>query len=415
MANTLIITLVFYPDNVSTAHIMTGLAEGLKRKGNNVWVISTVPHYNPPMSFCSYNGYFLWPFVKKSVHKNINVFKIEMPKKTGNLLLRALAWSWFNFVALMTGILLFFKKIELIITPSPPLTNGLIAWILSALYRSKFIYNVQEIYPDIAIELGIIKNKYLIQASKFIEKVVYDKSTIITVISDNMKSNLIKKKVNSGKIKVIPNFVDLSEMQVYPKTNEFSIKYNIDNKFVVSYAGNIGIAQGLDIVIESAEKLRGREDIIFLFVGDGVSKGKLLREKEKRQLNNISFIPTQPYKLVPKIYASSDINLVPLSKDCKGSALPSKIYRIMACGKPILAIADDSSDIANVIKSLNCGVVVEPGNSEELTNQIIHIYSDLERWNAKGRLVRDYVIKNNSFESFIESYIKCIAYIMNDR
>ena len=194
MSDVLLISLVFPSDNVSTAQIMGDLSADLRRYGKNVTVISTVPHYNPTKTKKESNllksrwGKILY----QSKFRGIDVYHIYMPQKSGNKFWRLFWWIFFHLMTVIIGVTIA-PRPSIIVAPSPPLTIGLSAWALGFYYKVPYIYNVQEIYPDIAIQLGIISNQYLIKFLYRLERFIYSKSSAVTVIASKMKQQLIKK------------------------------------------------------------------------------------------------------------------------------------------------------------------------------------------------------------------------------
>jgi colanic acid biosynthesis glycosyl transferase WcaI len=395
MANILILTLVFPPDSVSTAQIMGELAKDLQGSGHKVTVLTTSPHYNRDMEaelrqpLHRYWG----PILRKSNHAGIEVYHTFMPRKGNSVFLRLLSWIGFHLISTIAGMTVI-PKPNIIIAPSPPLTIGLCAWILGKFHHASYIYNVQEIYPDIAIRLGALRNKYLIGLLLRLERFVYKKASGIAVIAPRMRNRLLRKGVPADKVKVIPNFVDIDDLRPLEKDNDFSRRHGIHNKFVISYAGNVGPAQGLDKFIDVAASLHKEQGIHFMMIGNGVLWNTLEQRVSQLGLTNFTCLAYQPYSLMPKIYAASDICLVPQAPETGCDAIPSKVYRIMACGRPVLAFTDSNSDLAHLISSVGCGIVVQGRSSRVLTDNIINAYKNQAQCRRMGELGRAHVEKH---------------------
>lgn len=394
MAKILILSLVFPPDSVSTAQIMGDLATDLSALGHQVTVLTTFPHYNRDLEAESQQPIRnLWGrILQKSNFQGIQVFHTFMPRKDKSKLLRVLAWLGFHLISTVAGMAKISKP-DVILTPSPPLTIGVSAWILGRFHRAPYIYNVQEIYPDIAISMGAVRNRLLIRLLSRLESFVYRQASSITVIAPRMRQRLLEKQVPTNKIEVIPNFVDIDSLCPSPKDNEFSRQHSVHEKFVVSYAGNLGPAQGLESFIEAAELLRGEPEIHFMMMGDGILREALEQYVKQLDLPQFTFLPYQPYSLMPKIYAASDICLVPQALETGCQALPSKVYRIMACGRPVLATTELSSDLAHLVQSVGCGAAAEPGSARTLADMILGAYRDQKLWRRMGQKGRDHVVE----------------------
>ncbi|BBO87643.1 glycosyltransferase family 4 protein [Desulfosarcina ovata] len=405
MAKITFLSLVFPPDSVSTAQIMGELAIELKKYGHDVNVITTTPHYNRDLKAETKQpiSNFFGKLIQKSDYHGIPVYHILMLKKGPNVLVRLLAWLNFHFLNTIASIKLL-KNPDMLIVPSPPLTMGINAYLFSLIHKCNFIYNVQEIYPDYAIKLGVIKNQPIIAILYALEKFVYKKSKALTVIAPNMAKVILKKGVSASKVHLISNFVDTGELFPQPKKNDFSKKNNLTDKFVVSYAGNMGTGQDLETFIECADILRQNQNIHFLMLGDGVLSGRLKNKVKELSLNNFTFLDYQPYSLMPQIYASSDLSLVPQLKEITDAAIPSKVYRIMACGRTVLALTKPESDLANLIKEAHCGYIVNAGSPDDLSKTILAAEKNRGQVNSMGLSGRKYVEERYSRDHIAEQY-----------
>jgi colanic acid biosynthesis glycosyl transferase WcaI len=335
-----------------------------------------------------------------------------MLPKGKNILLRIMAWAFFHIVSVTAGLMVV-PRPAVILAPSPPLTIGLCAWLLGRLHRAPYIYNVQEIYPDIAIRLGAVRNQWIIDLLYRLERFVYRHASAVTVIAPQMRERLLEKGVPGDKVYVIPNFVDVSDLVPMPKDNDFSQKYGLRDKFVVSYAGNMGPAQGLEHFINAARLLRSQENICFLMMGDGILKEPLKQRAEQLNLANFVFLPYHPYSLMAQAYASSDLCLVPQAAETGFEAVPSKVYRIMACARPVLAATDPKSDLAHLVNNATCGEVVSPGSAEALADVIRRAHQNQETWRLMGLAGRDHVIRHYARTTVTDQYYTLMEHLVS--
>lgn len=395
MANVLILSLVFRPDNVSTAQLMADLASDLQAQGHVVTVLTTVPHYNAdpeaaaqqPLKRC-------WGGVlKRSHYREMEVFHAWMPKKGRSKLYRLVTWVGFHFISTLAG-LWKVQRPDVILSPSPPLTIGLSAWVLATYHHAPFIYNVQEIYPDVAINLGAVRNKWIIRRLYELERFVYRKAAAITVISERMQARLLQKGVPEAKMRFIPNFVDVEDFQPLNKDNDFSRKHGLLDKFVVSYAGNMGKPQHLEILLHVAALLQDRKRVHFLLMGNGSECEDLQRLARQLRLPNISFLSYQPYSLMPLAYAAADASYVPQALGTSNDGVPSKVYRIMASARPVLACTDADSDLADLVRKANAGAVVTTNAPAALAKTIEEALANESDWIRMGLNGRAYVLQN---------------------
>ena len=384
----LLISTYFRPDVASTGMLVAYLAEDLAKLGHKVTVVTSFPHYDT--NYIA-KGYRQRLFKYEKIDP-INVCRVYtyVPQNRGRLIERMLNYASFNIFSTLVGTWIG-KLYDVILTVSPPLTNGLSASLISHVHHIPFIYNVQDIYPDIAIRMGVLTNQRIIELFRRIEQYIYRQAAALTVISEGFRRNLLAKGVPPDKIKVIPNFVDTEYIHPLPRYNKFSRKYGLDDKFVVLFAGNIGLSQGLETVIEAASKLKHHKDVLFLIVGDGASKPHLIAYTEKLSLQNVRFIPFQPHKIVPEMYASADVCLVPLRKGFTTESVPSKVFTIAAAGRPLIASVDRGSDTYHFVQQSKCGLWVEPENVEALVEAIMTFYTNRSLCELFGNNGRKYV------------------------
>lgn len=359
--NILILSLIFSPDNVSTAQIWSGIAEDLRRAGHNLCVITTTPHFNRDTSLEANHKLYPWigKLIQKSMLGDIPVYHILMPSKHIWVPLRLLSWVGFHILSTLLGWFIKFKP-DVIIAPSPPLTIGLSAWAIALFRRTKYIYNVQEIYPDIAVNLGMMRNRHVIKFFSWMERFIYKKSSAVTSITPAMCEK-IKQRVAPDKVWHIPNFVDLSDVKEVPRENEFAKTYDLQNQFVITYAGNMGVPQNLGVLVDLAKEL---PSLTILFVGDGGDAARL--KQIASDLPNVRFVPYQPLSRMPEIYACSNMFYVGQDPKACSDGIPSKIYRILGYRKPLLIMTAPDSDLANFVRESNSGFLINQDYSEAI-------------------------------------------------
>jgi colanic acid biosynthesis glycosyl transferase WcaI len=413
MADVLLLTLVFAPDGVSTSILMTELALELREFGHDITVLTTTPHYNvDPEARARQPLVREWGgLLYRSDCEGIPVYHAAIPVKGSRVGARLLDYARFHAISTLAGLVLI-RRPDVILAPSPPLTIGLSAWALSLARRASFIYNVQEIYPDVAVSLGVLKNRHVIRAMESLERFIYARSRVVTVISERFRRRLLSKGVPSEKLKVIPNFVDSNFIQPGSRHNDFSTAHSLDDQFVVLYAGNIGLTQGLETILSAAQRLTHQSDLRFVIVGDGTRRGWLEDKLDREHLTNVMLLPYQPRSVVPQIYASSDICLVPLKRGTAQETFPSKIYTIMAAGRPIVASADPDSELAWVVQEADCGWVVPPDDPISLAEMLAATYERRTELASRGQNGRDYVMAHHSRRAVVAQYDSLIREVV---
>ena len=376
MKNVVILSLIFSPDNVSTAQIMAGLAEDLKKGGCGVKVVSTTPHFHrdPSLEAEQPLRWAFWPFVKKSDYHGVRVYHVPMPDKSIWPPLRLLSWIWFHIVS--TFVCLFVGKIDVLIACTPPLTIGLGAWLVGVLKRCRYVFNVQEVYPDIAVNLGYMKNHLVIRFFKWLERFIYKHAGAVTTITPAMYEKIVGRVADKGKVRLIPNYVELEAdvtSTALPRTG----------RFTVTYAGNMGVPQNLGVLVDA---VRAMLDVRLLFVGDGGDRKRL--EKLAEGMDNVEFRGYRPLSEMPGIYAESDLFYVGQDVHAASDGIPSKIYRILGARKPLVVVAPPDGDLAAFVRASGGGVAT---TDEGLADTIRQMRSmDLAAMGDAGyRYVRD--------------------------
>ena len=400
--NILILTEAFPPEIRSASHLLYELAESLVEKGFKVTVITRFPKN------------YIYKIDKKYTGK---LFSRE--KMSGINVIRLYSFSFLRHIPLIRGLSQFILsgllaiggilagRQDIILTYSPPLPLGISAYLLGKIKKAPFIFNVQDIFPQSVIDLGLLKNKVLIRISEAIEKFIYKKARYITVHSDGNRENIISKNVNPEKIVTIHNWVDTDLMKSTEGwDNSFRNKNNLNGRFVVSFAGVMGFAQGLDIVVNCAELLKSYKDILFLLVGDGVKKDGLMKKVEDLQLNNIKFLPLQPKEIYLSILYASDICLVTLDKNVKTPVVPAKLLNIMASGRPVVACMNLKGDAPKIIKTAKCGYCVEADDVKGFSEAILKLYNNTSLRDEFGKNGREYAVRHFSRKICIEKYEK---------
>jgi glycosyltransferase involved in cell wall biosynthesis len=400
--NILILTEAFPPEIRSASHLLYELADSLVEKGFQVTVITRFP-----------KNYL------DKIDKKYRAKLFFREKMGGINVIRLYSFSFLRHISIIRGLSQFILsgllvvggivsgKQDIILAYSPPLPLGISAYLLGKIKKAPFIFNAQDIFPQSVIDLGLLKNKVLIEISEAMEKFIYKKARYITVHSVGNRENIISKNVNPEKIVTIHNWVNTDLIKSTEGwDNSFRNKNNLNGRFVVSFAGVMGFAQGLDIVINCAELLKSYKDILFLLVGDGVKKDGLIKKVEDIQLNNIKFLPLQPKEIYLSILYASDICLVTLDKNVKTPVVPAKLLNIMASGRPVVSCMNLKGDAPKIIKAAKCGYCVEADDVKGFSEAILKLYNNTLLRDEFGKNGREYAVRHFSRKICIEKYEK---------
>lgn len=359
-------SLIFSPDGVSTAYLYNDIALRFKESGYDVVVLTTTPHYNIVQSQLAAQPlkWKIWGVCKKSCFQGISVIHVPQ-RKFKNSFLRILGFVYWHVVSFLIG--LFEKNIDIILSPSPPLTIGIINLWLAKIKGCKTIYNVQEIYPDILKR----KEGVVIELLRKIERYVYNSSTAVTTIDNVFYNTIVGRFKDVSKLHIIPNFVD-TDLYNPQKGNVRSLDSRLfppTASLKLLYAGNIGFAQDWEPLVCLAERTLGCP-IEYFIIGEGVKKPFLEETILKQGLTNIHVLPYQPRELMPSILAYSDIQFIFMNPEMEMQGFPSKVYTIMACGKPLLVCSGEDTPIVKFLHENNCGKLIIKKNLEEKVGEM---------------------------------------------
>lgn len=368
-------------------------AKWLKKFGHEVTILTAMPNYPKGEIFEQYKG-------KKIVKEEIDGIKIVRTRiyvsKEKSFVKRLMNYLSFTFTSVLEGA----KHIEnqdMIITESPPLFLGWSGYVLSKKKKAKFIFNVSDLWPESAVKLGVLNNKLFIKMSTWLEEFCYRKADAVTGQTRGIVDNIVGRGFDKSKVHLITNGVDTDLFKKENRDEDFRKELDIENKFAICYAGIHGLAQGLEVIIETADILRKYSDIKFIFIGDGPEKSKLINMVKEKQLENVMFLPVQKKANMPKIIGSMDATIIPLKKlDLFKGALPSKMFEALSSELPIVLSVEGEAE--KLINDAKAGITVEPENSHEIADAVLKLYNDKELRNQLGKNGREYVMKNFSRE-----------------
>ena len=393
----LVLAEAFPPETKSASTLFFELAESLVRDGHKVSVITRRPRYNVA------EGTKLSNLPAEENLSGIKVYRRQIPSLARDIpLVRGLEHFIIAWLFFWKG--LWVDKFDALLIYSPPLPLGVAGILLGKLKKKPVVVNIQDLYPQTVIDLKLLTNPFLIEVSRWMESFIYRIADQLTVHSEGNRQYLIGKQARADKVKVIHNWVDTDLIKPAPRNNDFSRKFDLSGRFIVSFAGVMGFAQGLEVVIGAAEILKDEKHILFVLVGEGVKKADLIKMAESKRLDNVKFIPTQPRDIYPEILQASDICLVTLGKDLVTPVVPGKMLSIMAAGRPVLASLPLNGDAPKMIDEFKCGIAVEPGNPELLAQAILKLYNNRSLAEGMGKRGREAAEKYFSRKNCIKEY-----------
>jgi len=399
----------YYPDKTGTAPLVTQLCQDLVRKGVEVTVITSLPHYGRKSihpDYREYEGLF-----NRSVEDDVELIRtpIFVPKN-GGIIPRAVNYLSYNFFSILAGF--FVEKPDLVLAINPPITTAFVARFIGFLRGIPILVGIQDVWPDCVVIVGKLRNRLLIRFSKVLEKLQYRLAKKIIVLSPGMRRNLELKGVDPAKIEVIANWADTSAIQPVNKINDFYQQHELEGKFIVLFSGNHGYISSLETVVHAASILENQEDILFILAGEGSVKADLIELAEQLDLRNVQFLTTQPEETWLEMLAACDLALVPLRRNLAGLNVPSKVYTLMAAGRPILASVPRESEVAELVLSAKSGIISVPEDPQNLAEKILELKEKPDVLQQFGQNGRDYLSNNYNRQQQTELYYRVLKSVL---
>lgn len=408
--NILQLSHYYFPEKISSSHLTDDLENAYIKAGHTITVFAPTPTRGISDD--------IWEIYKNKLYEerkngSIKIYRFYMIREGKNPVGRAFRYfcvHWKHYKAAIKQ-----ADIDIIIAGSTPPTQGLVCAIvakkISKKYKKKvpFIYNLQDVFPDSLVGAGMTtENSLVYRIGRRMEDYTYKNADRIIVISNDIKTNIINKGVPAEKVVVVPNWIDSEAVHpVSKKDNYLYEKYGIPkDKFTVVYAGNLGYAQNIEVIIKSAELLKGYIDIQFVIFGKGAQENEY--KTMASGLDNIIFFPIQPYSEVSYVYSLGDVSIVPCKKGFGGSAMPSKTWSIMATGTPVLASFDSETEMESIIKTEEVGLFSVADDFRGLADNILKLYADESLKEKLGMNARTYVEKNLNRRVCTQKYIDTI-------
>jgi glycosyltransferase involved in cell wall biosynthesis len=303
---------------------------------------------------------------------------------------------------------------DVVIATSPQFLVGIAGFVAARLRGVPFVFEVRDLWPDSIAALDVLREGSVLRALRRIEMSLYRAAALIVGVAHSTRDELVRRGVDPEKIVIVPNGADAEVFCELEKYNGIRESLDLGRKFVVSYVGTHGMAHGLETVLESADELRHHDDIEFLFVGDGAQREHLEQVAASRLLRNVRFVGVQPRERIPSYIATSDVSLVPLRrKPLFAKVLPSKIFEIMGCARPLILGVEGEARAA--VLEADAGLCVTPEDPRALSSAILQLYRDPERAAALGRNGREYVRRNFSRDELAQRYMRVLRDVVGER
>ena len=383
----------FDPDTAPTGVVMSRIVAELVALGHEVHVVTSLPWYRSHAIDEGWTGRLVrrertaWGSISR-VHPFPGSDKTNLPRRAvGFLGYTALAGA----EALRIGGA--FSRVDAVIAMSPPITLGLTGWLVSRFRRGRSIFNIQDVFPDAAVETGAITNRWIVTAARWLERTSYARSDAVTVLSDDLADNVRGKlpASASGRVQVIPNFVDTDAIIPGDRLTAYRSELGLGDGPVVLYAGNVGFSQSLDLVLAAAREI---PEATFLINGDGAARPAL--ERAAAGIDNVRFAGYIEPSRLSELLATGDVHVVPLKRGLARVSVPSKTYSIMAAARPVLASIDPGTAVPTILDDSGGGVAVAPDDAGAFIAALRDLLADRAAADAMGQRGRAWVVREAS-------------------
>lgn len=383
----LLISDAYPPEIRSIAGMVREVALSLTAKGHAVTVVTAWPQYNLP------NGVTPHDYRAVTIESGVTVLRIKTPPLHNSpYIIRGIAQLLTPFLFLRVLRKHQINTVDTISIYVPPLPLGRLGSLLKRRYGAHIVVNIQDVFPQNAIDLGFMTNSLLISFFERMEKRTYEVADHITTCTENARQFLIEKKnIAPTRISTLHNWIDVAPYRAAQNSGIFRKRYGIDNDCcVVLFAGIHGPSQGLDAVLDLVQFML-RERVHFLFVGDGTEKKRLQERARREGLHNVQFEPFVDPKDYPSLLCEVDIGLMALDADCKTPTIPGKFFGYAAAGLPIIALLNSESEGHRIMKEAQCGYVALPHETTRLTTALRALIASEAERRAMGAQGRRYI------------------------
>lgn len=374
----------FHPDTAATGQLLTDLCEDLVRHhGCRVSVVAGVPLL--PSGTTARVG---WRLVGRETYRGIEILRAQGTRfDKSRFAGRASNYMTYFFSACWAGLRL--DRPDVVVALTDPPIIGLAAYLAAKRFRAPLVMSYRDLFPEVTSLLPDFHSDTINAALQAVNRFLVRKAARVVALGDTMRQRLIDDKgAPPERTVIIPDWADTSAISPGPKRNAFSEAHGLADRFVVMHSGNIGLSQSLETVVDAAALLREVPDIQVVFVGEGATKADLEARAQSLGLANITFLPFQPKDRLGESFAAADVFIVSLQRGLAGYIVPSKLYGILAAGRPYVAAVEDTCEVASISRAHQCGLVAEPSNARDLADKILTFYREpgmRAQYGANGR------------------------------
>lgn len=338
-----------------------------------------------------------------SVEQGITVVRVHSTAfERRHLSLRAL--NYLSYFAMSGRAALRQGRPDVVLCMTDPPFIADLGLAVARIYRAPLVVVSQDVFPEVAVELKRLENPVVIWLLRRMIDFYLRRADRVVAIGDTMRERLTHKGARPDRISVIPNWVDTSSLQPGPRSNDWSREHELEDRFVVMHSGNIGHAQNLDALVRAGSFLRDLDRLAIVLIGAGARRAELVELADRLEVEAVRFMPYQPRELLTQSLSTADIHVVGLAHGLSGFVVPSRLYGILAVGRPVIVAADPESETARVVSEVGCGIVVPPDEPHELAAAIRRAYDGDLPLEEMGRRAREYVVREGDRSVAVERY-----------
>jgi colanic acid biosynthesis glycosyl transferase WcaI len=382
----------FEPDlHAATGEVMTTLVHSLAERGHRIDVVTSLPWYR---GHTVHEGWRGRPWRTEEADHGRVVRVWPFPVDKNNIPARALGFG--GFTALVAGAALTLSSPDVVMGMSPPVFLGDAAWLAAKRFRVPFVFNVQDIFPDVAVDLGALNNERVIAAARAHERSLYRRADAVTVLSTDQQRNVQAKMdpADGDKVRIIHNFADTDRVRVVDRASPYRDAHGLAGKQVVMYSGNVGLSQSFDLVRAAADRFADRPDVHFVINGEGAGRPSV--DEWAQQRPNVTVADFAPREGVSDVLGAADLHLILLKRGLAQSSTPSKMYGILAAARAVLASIDEGSEVERTIQAAGAGRAVPPDDEEAFLAALEEMLADPEALESMGRRGRAHLAESFS-------------------
>jgi colanic acid biosynthesis glycosyl transferase WcaI len=384
----LVLNQYYWPGVEATAHLLSELCEALADEFEITVVTGMVADSAEP-------GH--------TVRDGVEIVRVQSTAyDRSRLSLRAVNYLTYLGLSLWEGLKVDRPDIVLCMTDPPVIAD--LALVLARRFRAPLVVVSQDVFPEVAVALKRLDNPALVGVLRGATRVYLERADRVVAIGDTMRDRLEEKGAASERIVVIPNWVDTTDLEPQPRANEWAREHGLDDKFVVMHSGNIGHAQDLDSLIRAATFLRDLKDLRIVLIGGGARRDELKELAKVLETDQIVFMGYQPREVLADSLSAADVHVVGLAPGLAGYVVPSRVYGVLAVGRPVIAAAEADSETAKVVGDVGAGVVVPPGRPEQLAAAIRRAHDGELELEAMGQRGREWVTREADRRVAVDRY-----------